>query len=179
MNLPPDELETARLLLRRASTTDAAAVFEGWAQDPDVTRFLVWRPHQSIEDTLSFLSQCEAAWNQGEEFVWMFEEKTTGQLVGSLSACPGVHGVSLGYLMARDSWGQGLMTEALRSVAHWWLGREGIFRVWATCDVENLASARVLERAGFSLEGTLRRWDLHPNIGTEPRDALCYSRVRG
>jgi len=178
MKPPPERLETDRLVLRRSSTTDAAAVFERWAQDPEVTRSLVWCPHNSIEDTHAFLSRCKTAWVQGEEFVWMMEEKTTGGIVGSLAARPGAHGVSLGYLMARDSWGQGLMTEAVISVAAWWLAQKDIHRVWATCDVENQGSARVLEKAGFFLEGTLLRWEHHPNIGDEPRDALCYSWVR-
>ena len=51
-------------------------------------------------------------------------------------------------------------------------------RVWAVCDIDNRASARVLEKIGFEQEGVLRRWITHPNVGPEPRDALCYSRVR-
>jgi RimJ/RimL family protein N-acetyltransferase len=70
------------------------------------------------------------------------------------------------------------MTEAVRAVADWWLEQPAIYRVWAVCDVENRASARVLERAGFELEGTLRRWMIHPNVSDEPRDALCWARVR-
>ena len=71
-----------------------------------------------------------------------------------------------------------LVVEALQAVAPWWLSQPCTFRVWATTDVENRASARVLEKAGFELEGTLRRWDVHPNLSSAPRDALCYSRVR-
>ena len=66
----------------------------------------------------------------------------------------------------------------VEAVVPWWLSQPGTFRVWATTDVENRASARVLEKAGFELEGTLRRWDVHPNLSSAPRDALCYSRVR-
>jgi RimJ/RimL family protein N-acetyltransferase len=50
--------------------------------------------------------------------------------------------------------------------------------VWATCDVENLASARVLERVGMTREGVLRRWTVYPNLGDTPRDCLCYSIVK-
>lgn len=49
-----------------------------------------------------------------------------------------------------------------------------LWRVWATCDVENTASARVLEKAGFTFEGVLHRWDRH-NISPEPRDARVYA----
>jgi len=44
--------------------------------------------------------------------------------------------------------------------------------------VENLASARVLEKAGMHREGMLRRWSVHPNVSPEPRDCLCYAIVR-
>ena len=53
-----------------------------------------------------------------------------------------------------------------------------MYRVWAVCDVDNVASARVLEKAGMSFEGILRRYQIHPNIGPEPRDARCYARMR-
>ncbi len=175
---PPETIETERLRLRRPFEEDAEEIFEAWARDPEVTRYLVWRPHQSVAETRAFLFRCKFRWEEAREFVWVFEERSTGRLVGSLAARPGAHGVDVGYLMARDRWGHGMMTEVLTSVCPWWLSQEGVYRVWATCDVENRASARVLEKACFSLEGTLRRWDRHPNLGEEPRDALCFSRVR-
>ena len=58
------------------------------------------------------------------------------------------------------------------------LGLRPVRRVWATCDVENAGSIRVLEKAGLSLEGTLRRWAVRPNLSPEPRDALVYSKIR-
>ena len=71
------------------------------------------------------------------------------------------------------------MTEAVSELTHWFLEQPEVFRVWALCDIENQASARVLERSGFEMEGTLRRWLIHPNVSPEPRDALCFSIVRG
>jgi hypothetical protein len=70
------------------------------------------------------------------------------------------------------------MTEALRSIVSWALGQPDVFRVWATCDVENMASTRVLERAGMTREGVLRRWIVHPNLSSTPRDAFCYAIVK-
>jgi [ribosomal protein S5]-alanine N-acetyltransferase len=53
-----------------------------------------------------------------------------------------------------------------------------VFRIGAVCDVENIGSARVLEKSGFVREGLLRRWLLHPNISDEPRDCFSYACVR-
>jgi RimJ/RimL family protein N-acetyltransferase len=75
-------------------------------------------------------------------------------------------------------WRQGLMTEVLSEVAAWALRQRSIFRIGAVCDVENIGSARVLEKSGFVREGVLRRWLVHPNISDEPRDCYNYSRVR-
>jgi ribosomal-protein-alanine N-acetyltransferase len=53
-----------------------------------------------------------------------------------------------------------------------------VYRIWATCDTDNVASARVLEKAGLRREGTLHRWSVKPNIGPEPRDAFVFAKVR-
>ena len=70
------------------------------------------------------------------------------------------------------------MTEALFEVVRWALQQERVFRIGAVCDVENLGSARVMEKAGLVREGVLRRWMMHPNVSDEPRDCFSYARVR-
>jgi RimJ/RimL family protein N-acetyltransferase len=70
------------------------------------------------------------------------------------------------------------MTEAARVVVEWALSCPDVYRVWATCDVDNVASARLLEAVGMQREGVLRRWLVHPNVGDAPRDALCYALVK-
>lgn len=176
--VPPEIFRTDRLLLRRPTEEDAPALFRRWGQDAEVTRFLIWQPHRDLLESRRHLERCDAAWRAGTAFTWLLDAPARGELVGSLAARRGDHGVSLGYLLARDAWGQGLMVEALQPVVAWWLGAGGVHRVWATCDLENRASARVLEKAGFVHEGILRRWDVHPALGPEPRDAHCYARVR-
>jgi len=68
------------------------------------------------------------------------------------------------------------MTEAIRAFTDAALRIPGIFRVQATCDVDNRASARALEKAGFSLEGRIERYMVHPNISSEPRPSFLYAR---
>jgi ribosomal-protein-alanine N-acetyltransferase len=175
---PPQEFETSRLRLRRPEPADAPTIFERWTQDPEVTRYLVWRPHETLAESEEHIANCIASWEAGSEFVWYLEERGSAKLVGALACRPNARGVNLGYLLARNSWGQGYMVEALAPVIEYWLAQPQVFRVWATCDVENRGSARVLEKAGLEFEGRLRRWEHHPNVGAEPQDALCYSKVR-
>ncbi|MDP9309700.1 MAG: GNAT family N-acetyltransferase, partial [Chloroflexota bacterium] len=86
--------------------------------------------------------------------------------------------VSLGYVLMRAAWGQGLMPEATAAVMNWALAQPEIFRVWALCDIENRASARVLEKVGMQREGLMGRGVLHPNISDEPRDCWLYAKVK-
>src|SRR5437667_8436856 len=77
-----------------------------------------------------------------------------------------------------DTKEQGLMGEAVTAMVEWALAQPMIYRVWAICDVDNVASARLFERVGMEREGVLRRWLVHPNLSEAPRDCLCYSIVK-
>lgn len=83
-----------------------------------------------------------------------------------------------GCASGRAFWGQGLMTEALQAVTVWAFAQPAIRRVGAVVDVENRASARVMEKAGLQREGLLQRWLVHPNMGAAPRDCFSYAIVR-
>ena len=98
--------------------------------------------------------------------------------MGLIEIRVGTSSVDLGYALSRRCWRQGLMSEAVVSVVRWALAQPTIYRVWATCDVESVASARLLARVGMEREGVLRRWLVHPNLSDAPRDALCYSIVK-
>jgi ribosomal-protein-alanine N-acetyltransferase len=90
----------------------------------------------------------------------------------------GPYRLGYGYVLALRCWGQGLMSEALAEVVRWAMGRDDIWRIGDVCDVENRASARVMEKAGMTREGLLRRWIMHPNVSIEPRDCLSFAKVR-
>jgi len=175
---PPTSLETDRLTLRPPRPSDAEALFAAYTQDPEVSRYMTWRPHRDVEETRTFLHHCTDAWRDGAGYPWVLGRKDAGDLLGIAELRMRGHMAELGYVLARAAWGQGLMAEALRPIVAWALEQPSIFRVWATCDVDNARSARVLERLGMQREGLLRRWIVHPNVSAEPRDCWCYARVR-
>ena len=70
------------------------------------------------------------------------------------------------------------MAEALTAVADWVLRQPDIWRIDGVCDVENLASARVMAKAGFLCEGVLKRWALHPLASNEPCDCFSFAKVK-
>jgi [ribosomal protein S5]-alanine N-acetyltransferase len=174
----PAGWETTRLVARRAARDAAQEVFAAYAQDPDVARYMIWRPHRDVDETIAFLERCERAWQDGTAFPWTLWMKDDGSLAGMIETRLAGSSVDIGYVLRRALWRRGLMTEAVRFVVKWALSQPDVYRVWATCDVENVASARLLESVGMRQEGVLRRWIVHPNISDQPRDALCYAIVK-
>ncbi len=171
--IPPERIETLRLVLRRAVPEDAPAIFERYAHDPEVTRYLTWRPNESVEQTQDFLRSGADVWERGEAFRWAIVPKDEPRPIGMIDLRPRDHRAEIGYVLARAFWRRGYMTEAAQELVNWALSQSRIYRVWAVCDVENTNSAKLLERIGMRREGVLRRWTVHPNISSEPRD--CYS----
>lgn len=174
----PESVQTRRLLLRKPLPKDADAIFHTYAQDREVTRYLVWSPHSSIEVTRQFIADCENRWSDGKAFPYAITRKPDRELLGMIEFRPNGHRVDFGFVLARPHWGQGLMPEAISALVSILLAQPSIYRVEATCDFENKASARALEKAGLSREGLLRRNIIHPNISTEPRDSFLYAITR-
>ena len=175
---PPKILETERLRLRKAKLADADAIFHQYAQDPEVNRFVSWLAHRNIEETREYMKMCQLAWDIGRAFHWVIERQEDHHVIGMMIGRANGEKWELGFVLAREVWGRGYMTEALKSIIAWALQQKEIYRVWAVCDVDNKASARVMEKAGMTREGILRRWSVHPNISDQPRDSYCYAIVK-
>ena len=172
------KIATARLILRTPTISDADAVYTEYAQDPDVTRYLSWKPHQRIETVEAFLSESLSSQDKGNRWIWAITVRGSDRVVGMIDARVADHQLNCGYVLAKRCWGNGFMPEGLLPIIDWGLSQSQIHRAWAFCDVENRASARVLEKVGMQKEGTLRRWFVHPNVSNVPRDCFAYSRVK-
>jgi RimJ/RimL family protein N-acetyltransferase len=158
---------------------DVTAVHE-WATDPEVCRYMPWGPN-TLEQTEALLRQ--AVTGQAEHprrtFEFGFEERTTGRLVGGggTRIQSTEHGVTdIGYTLHRGLWGQGYATEAGRALVEFALDTLGMHRVWATCHVDNLRSARVLEKLGMQREGRLRENVRKNGVW---RDSWLYALIKG
>lgn len=174
----PDTIETPRLHLRRPVPADAERIFQTYAQDPEVTRYLEWVPHTSVETTRKFVTFCQERWTKSVAFPYVITRKEDAKLLGMIEVRPNGHRADFGYVLARSYWGSGLMPEAIAAIVKITFAHATIYRMAATCDVENRASARALEKSGFSREALLRRYIIHPNISPEPRDSLLYALIK-
>ena len=177
MTAVPETLDTDRLVLRRPSAADAPAIYE-YARDPDVTRYLTFPTHRSLADATAFLTTCAARWDSGQEYCWLITVRDDVRAVGVIAARMSGHRADIGYALARHAWRHGYATEAGRAVVGWLATRTDIHRVWAVCDVDNAASAHVLEKLGMAREGILHRWIVHPNVSPIPRDCYVYALTR-
>jgi RimJ/RimL family protein N-acetyltransferase len=174
----PATIETHRLVLRRPLASDARTVFTRYASDPDVTRYLGWRTHRSALDTQLFLACCDAEWRESGVGPYLIQSREDGELLGSTGLrLTSPQQARTGYLLARDAWGQGYATEALRVMRHLAL-RLGVIRLSAVCHPEHRASWRVMQKCGFKREGLLHGHTQFPNLSPGvASDVLCYAFV--
>ncbi|WP_085785233.1 GNAT family N-acetyltransferase [Ketogulonicigenium robustum] len=175
----PEHFETARFRLRRVNVDDAQSIFDSYATDADVTRYLSWTPHHSVTDTVTFLEFAALEWDQGKGFPLVaFDLQKPAEILGMFYPQLSGHRVSYGYVLRSSAWGKGCASEVMHWLVDHALSHPSIYRAEAFCDVENPASARVMEKAGMEREGILRRYFTHPNISESPRDCIIYSKVR-
>ena len=173
--IDPGLLRTERLLLRRPLDGDAEAIFERYAADPDVTRYLSWPTHRDIDDTRGFLACSHIAWAQWPAGPLLIESRETGELLGSTGLeFVDAQSANTGYALARDAWGRGVATEALRAVIAI-AASLGVCELAACCHAEHRASIRVLERCGFEREGFVCGEASFPNLD-RPHRACSFLR---
>jgi RimJ/RimL family protein N-acetyltransferase len=174
---PPETFELRRIRLRRPVRADAAAIFE-YGSDPQVAYFMDWPVCTHIEQIVESLLRRGERWETGEEYYWVITLRQQDRAIGGISCYVRQDAAEIGYLLNRRYWGRGYTSQAAQAVVGWLLSLPTIREVWATCDTENLASARVLEKAGLSRQGILEHGIVRPNISSQPRPAYRYSYMR-
>jgi len=176
--LDPSLYQTPRLALCPPGRTDAAEILQRFASDRLVTRFLSWPVHTSIHDTESFLTFSEAEWAKWPVGPLLIRSRSDGAIIGSTGlAFETAYRAATGFVLAKDAWGSGFASEALRAVVRI-AEVASVRRLYALCHVSHDKSARVLERCGFIREGTLHKHSVFPNLGTaEPQDVYCYAQL--
>ena len=174
----PERVETARLILRRPTVHDAPEVFARYAGDVEVSQYMAWQLHRSPEMTRAFLEFSDSEWTRWPAGPYLIESRETGELLGGTGlAFETRYRASTGYVLARDAWGKGYATEAVHAMVE--ISQDiGVVRLYALCHVDHDTSARVLEKAGFTREGILRKYLEFPNLAPgEPADVYCYARL--
>lgn len=178
MPLLAETIETVRLTLRKPMLSDATHIFAAYGRDPEVARYMIWRPHSRVDQTSEFIRGCLESWKGNDRLPYVLVKRGQSEPIGMLDARLQEHLSDIGYVLARPEWGQGFMPEAINALVTKLFALSRIRRVQATCDVDNLASRRTLEKSGFRQEGRLESYTIHPNVSPEPRACLMYARCQ-
>ena len=144
-------METSRLLLRPFRVEDAETMFRNWAGDPRVTRYLLWRAHQTVDETRSVLEYWQRQYSRKDFYEWGIVLKDSGQLIGSVGAtkAAGHQCLEVGYCIGYPWWGRGICPEALYRVMDFFFCEVGCRQLIAMHAIENPSSGRVMEKCGM------------------------------
>ncbi|XAR54693.1 Diamine N-acetyltransferase [Bertholletia excelsa] len=145
--------------------------FMVWATDDKVSQFCSWDTYASKEAAAKYIAEVAIP------HPWLRAICIGNRAVGAISVAPGTGGDrcrgELGYVLASEYWGKGIVTRAVRMVA------SSIFLEWphmerleALVDVNNKGSQRVLEKVGFVREGVLRKYFFQKG---KARDMVMFS----
>ena len=173
----PQSLLTDRLLIRRPSAADGEQIFQNYAADPEVTRYLGWPTHSDSEQSRKFAELAEQYWEQYGVGPYLVFDRVGKRLLGGTGLEldeEDSNSASTGYVFARSAWGLGYATESLRAMLS--TARQiRLSSVYALCHPEHRASMHVLEKCGFSRSALLPEHFEFPNLGSgELADVVRY-----
>lgn len=156
-------LETPQLILRRFTLDDAEAMYKNWTSDSEVTKYLTWPAHPSVNITKVLLGSWVASYEKMDNYQWAIVPKDNGdEPIGSIAAVQvkddlGI--IHIGYCMGRAWWHQGIMSEALKALIDFFFDQVDANRIESRHDPRNPHSGMVMKKCGMRYEGTMRSAD--------------------
>ena len=157
------DLQTDRLLLRPFCPEDADAMFRNWASDPEVTKYLTWPHHASVNLTRFLLESWSRDYDSPSCYHWAIVLREQGpEPIGSISVVnlnEEIRLAEIGYCLGRNWWHRGIMTEALGAVMDYLFDQVGFLRIEARHDPANPRSGAVMRSCGMHLEAYTRSSD--------------------
>ena len=154
------QLETDRLVLRRFTLDDAESVFNNWASDDEVTKYLTWSTHKSIDVSCGYMDYCVKGYDNSSFYQWGIELKDAHELIGNISVVKvidDIDSLELGWVIGRRYWGNGYTSEAALKIIEFLFNQVGANCICAGHDVNNPHSGRVMQKIGMEFEGILRQ----------------------
>lgn len=148
-------IETPRLILRKITLNDAPQMFANWASDPDVTAYLSWPAHQSIDVTKNIIAEWVRQYDSDLFFQWVIELKSNKEVIGTISIFnvnESEKSGEIGYCIGKKYWGQGIMSEVLKYIISYLTNETDFEVITGRHDVDNPASGKVMVKNGFVFE---------------------------
>jgi ribosomal-protein-alanine N-acetyltransferase len=167
-------LETERLILRKITFEDIEDMHL-YGSDEEVSKYVTWNTHETISDTKGFVEFVLNKYENKQVSPWGIEYKENGKFIGTIDFVwwqPDHKIAEIGYVISQNYWRKGLTTEIAKEIIKFGFEEMNLVRIQARCDVENIGSARVMEKAGMSFEGIIRKGIF---VKGKHRDLKMYS----
>lgn len=143
-------LITNRLVLRHFIMDDAQEMFDNWANDPEMTKYMTWNPHNNVEETKEILNIWIDEYSKPNTHRYAITLRDSGILIGSIDVVDYVDGVpEIGYCLSRRYWNNGYMSEACKAFIKY-LFDIGYDELLIEADMRNIGSNRVIQKCGFT-----------------------------
>lgn len=156
-------IETQRLILRRFELSDVQPMFDNWASDDEVTKYLTWPTHTSVSVTEQVLEDWIPQYSQNDFYNWAIVWKENGSRpIGNISVVRWNKDGEVpivGYCMGRRWWHRGIMTESLGVVIDFLFEQVGVERIETYHDPNNPHSGGVMRKCGMTFEGIREKSD--------------------
>lgn len=169
-------IETKQLILRPFKAADAQVMFDNWASDDEVTKYLTWTTHTDVSVTQMVVDDWMSHYNEKDYYQYAITVKENGdEPVGGISVVQIndlIKNMEVGYCIGKKWWNKGIVTEAFNALIKFFFEEVGAEKVSARHDVDNPASGRVMQKCGLKFEGVIRRELL---VKEKPRDLAHYS----
>ncbi len=149
-------LTTPRLELRPIVESDAEAIWP-YVSDPEISRYMSWHPHDSLETTHAFIADVRRRMSEGSTISWVLVERASGAVCGLVSLIAIMRGhralrydkAELAYWVGRPFQGKGYALEACRAALAYAFGEMALNKITVAHDLENAASRALIKRLGF------------------------------
>jgi RimJ/RimL family protein N-acetyltransferase len=172
----PPTLAAGDCVLRPWRWADAPALLAACG-DPEIARWAGIPQPFGADEAFAFLDGAVTLWRDGAGAPFAIADAATDALLGAITRFgPDGHRATLGCWVAAAARGRGVGTAAIRAITDWTFAVTEATRIEAFILAGNEPSHRMMARAGYTREGTLRAWDLGPD--GLPADCVSWSRLR-
>ncbi|MFZ2339166.1 MAG: GNAT family protein [Bacteroidales bacterium] len=171
-NLPV--IETERMILKPITLDDIDDIYE-FTSDPLTSDWLTWYPHKTKTDAINFVNYVQEKYKKNQPAQWAVKLKANNKIIGIcgfISFSEEHLNGEVAYVLSPLYWNKGYLTEALKEIIKFSFTQLNLVRIEAKCEIGNLASEKVMQKAGLMQEGIFRKYFRRKGIF---RDYKIYS----
>ncbi len=145
-------IESIDILLRPFTLNDAEAMYNNWASDSEVAKYLSWDAHKNIDETKFVIANWIDQYNSTSFYHWCIEYVPSKEAIGSIGVVHINHNensAEIGYCLSRSYWNKGIMTKALRLLVDYFFSETDFDKLVSYHDNDNFISGKVMQNAGL------------------------------